>query len=93
MVHWVGFEIIGELRHYLLKGNALTRVGPDTLFGDVVVLEVLEIFENGLAGVVALRPARLLGEGVEAGFDFWRQAQGKHVMVLRCYTCIAPTSR
>jgi len=79
----IGLQIVRVLPRHLFERNALAHIGANAFLGDVRVLEVLDMLEDGLAGVETLRPASLLGESVEAGFDFRRQAKGKHWVLLR----------
>ena len=74
----IGLQIVRVLPRHLFERNALAHIGANAFLGDVRVLEVLDMLEDGLAGVETLGPASLLGESVGASFNFGRQAKGKH---------------
>ncbi|EGE58922.1 hypothetical protein RHECNPAF_254005 [Rhizobium etli CNPAF512] len=79
-------------RHQLGQRHGITLTSPKffkTLFGEIDILKIIEMFENGLTGIEALAAARTLGKLVEPGFDFRRQPQGQHVLSPVCYTNIA----
>ena len=45
--------------------------GPQPLLGEIVVLEVLDVLDDRLTRIKALRPAGLAGQFVEASFDLF----------------------
>ncbi|OWV92401.1 hypothetical protein ATY78_02395 [Rhizobium sp. R635] len=54
----------------------------EPLFGEIDIFEIIEMFENGLTRIKALTTTCALGKLIEPCFDFWRQPQGQHDLLL-----------
>lgn len=67
--------------HYLFeRDGALFPVADafEDAFGEIHVLEILKMFEDGLPGVVGLRASRAPGEFFQALFNGQRKPNGEH---------------
>ena len=51
-------------------------------FGQVIVLQIVDVFGDGLTRKRRLGPASLGGEPVEPFFNSFRQSDGEHVLLL-----------
>jgi hypothetical protein len=50
----------------------------EAAFGEVDILEIIEVTENRLARVEALRATGAFGQLVKPSLDFWRKAKSEH---------------
>src|SRR5918993_806122 len=69
------------LLHQLLERDRLRLARPDGLdlaLGQIQVLEILQMLQNGLANVEGLGSACGLGEGIQAALDLDRQSDSYH---------------
>src|SRR5271157_2261764 len=65
--------------HYFFEwdGLAASRAHVrQALFGEVDIFQIVEMLEDGFAGVVCLGASGALGEAVEALFDLFGKADG-----------------
>jgi hypothetical protein len=77
------------LEHH--QSDALLIAGADAIqgaLGLIQVLKVIQMFEDGLAHVESLGAAGAAGELLQALFNGWREANGKHrnlaIQAARC---------
>jgi hypothetical protein len=62
--------------HHFSQRHGLAPTSPDIgkpLLGEIDVFEIVEMFQDGFASIIALASSRKLGKLVKSGFDFgWK---------------------
>src|SRR5664280_2184298 len=70
--------------HQVLEGDRLGLAGAmcqEPLLGEVEILEVFDVGDDGLAGIKSLGSAGRLGQNLQARLDVGGQSNGKHFIL------------